>query len=141
MSIWRAKLETASEGVSNSLATGLVTPGSKILPMMHRKTVTMNMSTIVHPFIVEFHGRSPSSARKKEGVNLLGPSCTPARGSYLICPRRDSGVSLVDLASEARDRVGRRLKLSRYWISDTHTKTVNSISVAHNTSHLVPLDP
>ena len=44
---------------------------------------------------------------------MSGPPCTPAGGSYLLIPRRGSGVGVVCWTSEARDSAGRRLSLSR----------------------------
>ena len=54
-----------------------------------------------------------ASRERNAGVEFLGPSRTPARGSYYDSPRRDSGGKVVKLASKARDSVGRRLELSR----------------------------
>ena len=62
---------------------------------------------------VRFHGQGSCRRRDDAGVILSGPPCTPAGGSYLLSPRRGSGVGVVCWASKARDSVGRRLSLSR----------------------------
>ena len=59
--------------------------------------------------------RAKSKLRAKEGGSeLVGTLLHPTRESCVGSPLRESGVGLGNLASEARDSVGRRLKLSCY---------------------------
>ena len=53
------------------------------------------------------------------GVSSSETPCTTAGGSYLLIPRRGSGVGLVWWTSEAQESVGKRLSLSRTfkWLS------------------------
>ena len=70
------------------------------------------MGVLSSPTLSGFHGQGSSRRKGNAWVSSSGTSCTPAGGSYLLIPRKGSGVGLVWCTSEAQDSVRRRLSLS-----------------------------